>query len=116
MSETIRLEKPQKRLGLKGMLFFIVLMDMFIPLSTDMYLPALPTMGEHLQAADSIIKMSVTCFFIFYAVGMLIWGPLSDKYGRKKPLLYGYLLYCIASFACMISWNVYMLIASHILS
>ena len=115
MSETIRLEKPQKRLGLKGMLFFIVLMDMFIPLSTDMYLPALPTMGEHLQAADSIIKMSVTCFFIFYAVGMLIWGPLSDKYGRKKPLLYGYLLYCIASFACMISWNVYMLIASRIL-
>lgn len=115
MSETIILEKPQKRLGMKGLILFIVLMDMFIPLSTDMYLPALPTMGAHLQASDAVVKLSITCFFLFYAAGMLLWGPLSDKYGRCKPLLCGYLLYCAASFLCMISWNIYMLIFSRIL-
>lgn len=116
MSEAIRLEKPQKRLGLKGLICFIVLMDMFIPLSTDMYLPALPTMGSHLQgASDAAVKLSITCFFIFYAAGMLIWGPLSDKYGRRKPLLCGYVLYCLASFLCMISQQIEMLIFSRIL-
>lgn len=115
MSEAICLEKPQRRLGLKGLIFFIVLMDMFIPLSTDMYLPALPTMGAHLQASDAVVKLSITFFFLFYAAGMLIWGPLSDKYGRKKPLLCGYLLYCVASFLCMISWQINMLIFSRIL-
>jgi len=115
MAQAIRLEKSQKRLGLQGLILFIVLMDMFIPLSTDMYLPALPTMGEHLHASDAVIKFSITGFFICYAAGMLIWGPLSDKFGRKKPLLAGYGMYCAASFLCMISVNVWMLIASRIL-
>lgn len=115
MTQAIRLEKPQSKLGLKGLIFYIVLMDMFIPLSTDMYLPALPTMGEHLLASDAVIKFSITGFFLFYAAGMLIWGPLSDKFGRRKPLLAGYGLYCLASFLCMMSANVWMLIISRIL-
>ncbi len=115
MSEKITLERSQKRLGLAGMIIFIVLMDMFIPLSTDMYLPALPTMGEHLQAPDAIVKLSITGFFLSYALGMLVWGPLSDKYGRKKPLLAGYLLYCAASFLCMTSVNIYMLLFSRVM-
>lgn len=115
MSTAIYLEKPQKHLGIRGTLLFVILMDMFIPLSTDLYLPAMPTMGEHLTASDSIVKLSVTFFFLFYAVGMLIWGPLSDKYGRRKPLFAGFLLYCIASFLCMISWNIQLFIFSRIL-
>ena len=110
----IILEKPQKRLGVKGLIIFIVLMDTFIPLSTDMYLPAMPTMGQHMAASDSIVKLSVTGFFLFYAIGMLVWGPLSDKYGRRKPLLCGLALYTTASFSCMISWNIYMLLFSRV--
>ena len=110
----IVLEKPQKKLGMAGMVLFIGLMDMFIPLSTDMYLPALPTMGAHLNTSDSLVNISVTGFFFAYAIGMLLWGPLSDKYGRKKPLLFGFLLYTFASFLCMISWNITMLIGSRI--
>ncbi len=113
--EAIRLERKQSKLGLKGMIVFIILMDMFIPLSTDMYLPALPTMGEHLQATDAMVKLSITFFFAFYAIGMLIWGPLSDKYGRKKPLLCGYLIYTVASGLCMFSTNIYMLLFSRIM-
>ncbi len=115
MAEKFTLEKRQNKLGVAGMIVFIVLMDMFIPLSTDMYLPALPTMGEHLGTSDAMVKLSVTGFFLSYAIGMLIWGPLSDKYGRKKPLLAGYVVYTIASFLCMVSVNVYMLLLSRVL-
>ena len=111
----ILLETSQKWLGAKGLIVFIVLMDMFIPLSTDMYLPAMPTMGQHLVASDAVVKLSVTGFFLFYAIGMLIWGPLSDKYGRRRPLLCGLALYTAASFCCMISWHIYMLLLCRIL-
>ncbi|MGL4454060.1 MAG: MFS transporter, partial [Sarcina sp.] len=49
-------------------------------------------------------------FFIFYAIGMLIWGPLSDKHGRKPILAIGMILYAIASIFCAFSFNIYMLI------
>lgn len=112
----ITLERAQKRLGLKGLVIFIVLMDMFIPLSTDMYLPAMPTMGAHLaMATDALVKLSVTGFFLSYAIGMLIWGPLSDKYGRRFPLLCGFVLYTVATFGCMISWNIYLLLVCRLL-
>lgn len=111
----IVLERPQKKLQLYGMILFIILMDMFIPLSTDMYLPALPTMSQHLTTTSAVVNLSITGFFFSYAIGMLIWGPLSDKFGRKKPLFAGFLLYTIASFLCMISWQIGMLIFCRIL-
>lgn len=113
---TITLERQQKRLGITGFIVFIVLMDMFIPLSTDMYLPAMPTMSEHLAGAtDALVKLSVTGFFFSYAIGMLMWGPLSDKFGRKLPLLSGFLLYTLATIGCMVSTHIYMLLVSRFL-
>lgn len=47
---TLQLEKPQRRLGLKGMIAFIILMDAFIPLSNDLYLPAMPRRWESIWA------------------------------------------------------------------
>ena len=46
---------------------------------------------------------------------MLIWGPLSDKYGRKKPLAVGFLLYCAASLVCMLAWDIYILLIARLL-
>ncbi len=115
-NEKIMLEQPQKRLGAKGLVVFIVLMDMFIPLSTDMYLPAMPTMTAHLASAtDALVKLSVTSFFLSYAIGMLLWGPLSDKYGRRLPLLCGFVVYTAATFSCMIAQNVYMLLGARLI-
>ncbi len=94
---TLQLEKTQRRLGLKGMIAFIILMDAFIPLSNDLYLPAMPTMGEHLGTTDALVQLTITIFFFSYAIGMLVWGPLSDKYGRKRPLIAGFLLYSAAT-------------------
>ena len=109
------LEKPQRKLGLVGVIIYIVLMDMFIPLSTDLYLPAMPTMGEHLATSDALVQLSITIFFFSYAIGMLIGGPLSDKYGRKAPTAIGFIIFCVASLLCMLAVNIYMLLAARLL-
>ena len=76
--------KKQKYLGKSGLIFFITLMNMFIPLSTDLYMPALPTMSDYFGVSSVLTNMTLVSFFFFYAVGTLFWGPMSDKYGRKK--------------------------------
>ena len=104
----------QKFLGMKGLVLFITLMNMFIPLSTDLYLPALPTMSTYFHVSSALTNLTLVSFFFFYAVGTLFWGPMSDKYGRKKILLIGTIFYVFASVACAASLNVYMLIAARI--
>ena len=104
----------QKFLGMRGLVLFITLMNMFIPLSTDLYLPALPTMSTYFHVSSALTNLTLVSFFFFYAVGTLFWGPMSDKYGRKKILLIGTIFYVFASAACAASLNVYMLIAARI--
>ena len=104
----------QKFLGMKGLVLFITLMNMFIPLSTDLYLPALPTMSTYFHVSSALTNLTLVSFFFFYALGTLFWGPMSDKYGRKKILLIGTIFYVFASAACAASLNVYMLIAARI--
>ncbi|WP_411681001.1 multidrug effflux MFS transporter [Clostridium thailandense] len=100
----------QKYLGTKGLIAFIGLMNAFIPLSTDLYLPALPTMSSYFVSSSAITNLTLSVFFLFYAVGILIWGPLSDKYGRKPILIVGAIIYIISSVSCALSTNVYFLI------
>ncbi len=102
-------------LGNKGLIIFVALMNMFIPLSTDMYLPALPNMSSYFGSSSAITNLTLSLFFLFYALGILFWGPLSDKYGRKPILLAGSITYMISSIACALSINVYFLIIARIL-
>ncbi len=100
----------QKFLGSRGLIVLLALLSAFVPLSTDLYLPALPTMGKNLQAPVEQINLTLTAFFIFFSVGMLVWGPLSDRYGRKPILLIGLSTYVLASGACSITTSVTALI------
>ncbi|ATW27714.1 multidrug effflux MFS transporter [Candidatus Formimonas warabiya] len=102
--------KGQKYLGERGFVVFIAFLGAFIPLSTDIYLPALPKMVQYFHAAPSMVNLTLTFFFIFYALGTLFWGPLSDKYGRKPVLLIGMGIYSSASILCVFSVNIYALI------
>lgn len=114
---TNQLETPpnsQKILGKKGLIAFIALMNMFIPLSTDMYLPALPTMNTYFNSSTSVTNLTLSGFFLFYAVGILFWGPLSDKFGRRSVLLIGSLIYMVASVLSAMSTSIYFLIATRI--
>ncbi|MBW9146594.1 Bcr/CflA family efflux MFS transporter [Clostridium sp. CM027] len=108
-------EKKQKYLGDKGFIMFIAFLSAFIPLSTDIYLPALPKMVESFNTSEGLVNLTLIFFFIFYAVGTLFWGPLSDKYGRKRILLIGLSVYTIGSILCIFSVNVYQLIFYRIL-
>lgn len=114
MDET-QVVSQQKYLGKKGLVIYITLMSMFIPLSTDLYLPALPNMSEVLQVPNSLTNLTLVAFFLFYAVGTLFWGPMSDKYGRRGILIGGSVIYTLASIVCAVAFNVYVLIFARIL-
>jgi len=72
----------------------------FGPLSIDMYLPSLPLIAEDLGAVQSDIQLTISSFLIGLFIGMLFYGPLSDKLGRRPLLLAGISLYLVASVAC----------------
>lgn len=107
--------KRQRLLGDKGFVVFIAFLSAFIPLSTDIYLPALPRMVEYFNAPSSMISLTITFFFIFYAIGTMFWGPLSDKYGRKNILITGMSIYALASLLCVFSADIFQLIIFRIL-
>jgi len=75
------------------------------PFAIDMYLPALPSIGQSLHADAATVQLSLTVFFIAVGGGQLIYGPLSDMYGRKLPLYAGLALFCCGSIACALAPN-----------
>ena len=99
----------------KGALGFLALISAFPPLSTVLYLPALPQMVEALDTTQTSVNMTLSMFFLFYSVGLLFWGPLSEKFGRKPILLSGLTIYVVASLLCAFSQHVEQLIAGRII-
>ena len=114
-TDSVVAKNRQKYLGEKGLVVFIAFLVAFIPLSTDLYLPALPSMSEYFHAPVNLINLTLILFFVFYSAGTLLWGPLSDKYGRKPILLVGLILYTIASLSCACAGDVYQLITFRVL-
>ena len=105
----------QKHLGTNAMVVFITFMNMFIPLSIDLYLPAMPQMGAQFGAGSALVGMTLTAFFFFFAVSIVLFGPVSDKYGRRPVLIASAALYVAASLICATADSIYVLIAGRIL-
>ncbi len=84
------------------------------PLSIDMYLPALPQMAEEFGVSTQMVANTLPAYFLGLAIGQLIYGPVSDRIGRKKPLYFGLTLYVIASLACVFASNEWALIIARI--
>ncbi|WP_299190092.1 multidrug effflux MFS transporter [uncultured Campylobacter sp.] len=82
-------------------------MSALAPLSTDMYLPALERVKQSFATSEFYAQLSVASFFVAFALGQLLYGPLSDKFGRKKPLYAGISLFIAASLACVSFDNIY---------
>ena len=82
-------------------------MSALAPLSTDMYLPALERVKQSFATSEFYTQLSVASFFVAFALGQLVYGPLSDKFGRKKPLYVGISLFIAASLACVSFDNIY---------
>lgn len=103
-----------KQLSNRMMMLLVASIASFPALSTDLYLPALPSMSEQLGCSVALVNLSLVVFFIVVSVSSIVWGPLSDKYGRKRILLMGVPLYIISSIFCVLSQNVFQLIAARI--
>ncbi|MFM2477739.1 multidrug effflux MFS transporter [Celerinatantimonas sp. MCCC 1A17872] len=88
--------------GLKFILVLGALMA-FTSFSTDIYLPAMPQMSKDLNG-DA--ELTITGFLIGFAISQLIWGPISDRFGRKLPLFLGVIVFIIGSIGCALSDNI----------
>lgn len=82
---------------------FLGMLTAFGPFVTDMYLPSLPIMTEYFSTSVSMVQTGLTFSMLGLAIGQLLFGPLSDKYGRKAPLLGSLILYIFATFFCIIA-------------
>lgn len=76
------------------------------PLSIDMYLPGFPAIEKSLDARPGSAEFTLAAFFIGMALGQLFYGPLSDRYGRRKPLMAGLAIYVAASLGCALTGNI----------
>lgn len=81
-------------------LLILALLAAFPPLSTDMYLPALPGMTQNWQTTEAVINLTLVGFFISFSLALLFYGPLSDRFGRKPVLLGGISIYVLACLVC----------------
>ncbi|MDL0115074.1 multidrug effflux MFS transporter [Campylobacter felis] len=106
----------QKHTKIKGfakfrLIFILALMSSIAPLSTDMYLPALSQVKQSFETSEFLTQLSLASFFVAFALGQLIYGPLSDVFGRKIPALVGIFIFIVSSLFCVIIDNIYAFIA-----
>lgn len=88
----------------------LALLAAFPPLSTDMYLPAIPSLQVRWQVSLVMVNYTLVGFFLSFSLALLIYGPLSDRFGRRPPLLGGIGLYIISSLLCAMADQVIPLI------
>jgi len=100
---------------MKKKIALLALLAAFPPLSTAMYLGAIPLLVDHWQLPLATVNLTLVGFFVTYCGFLLIYGPLSDRYGRRPPLLIGLGVYIVASVLCAVADSVQFLIAARIL-
>lgn len=98
--------------------FLLILLGMltaFGPFVTDMYLPSLPSMGVYFSTSSSMIQLGLTTSMIGLAVGQIFFGPLSDRYGRRLPLVSAMWLFIGSTLLCLFSQNIEQFVAFRLL-
>lgn len=108
------LVQPQKYLGPFGLVALLVVTSLVTPLSLDMYTPAVPHMTEYFETDAGTVNLTLAGYYLFFAIGLLVFGPTSDRYGRKPVLLAGMLAYTAASALCAMAPNIWVLIGMRV--
>lgn len=96
-------------------IMLLALLTALGPLSIDMYLPALPQMANDFGTTTQQVANTLPAYFFGLAVGQLVYGPISDRIGRKKPLYFGLILYSLASLLCVLAESEWSLILARVL-
>ena len=87
-------------------LIFLGMLSAFGPFVMDMYLPTLPAMSDYFHTTSSMVQLGLTSSMVGLAIGQLIFGPLSDKYGRQRPLIIALFLFLFSTVGCIFSQNI----------
>jgi len=100
--------------GRRAVLLFLVLgaLSGIAPFSIDTYLPALPSISRELSASASTVQLTITACLLGIAVGQLVIGPLSDRWGRRQPLIAGMTAFALSSLLCALAPSMWLLIAA----
>ena len=106
---------PVQRMSKRRIVLVLGALEAFGPLSMDLYMPALPHLAETLQTNDTLAQTTMSVCMIGLGVGQLIAGPLSDRYGRRRPLLAGVALFTVFSLVCAFAPTIEMLLLARLL-
>lgn len=85
------------------------------PLSTDLYLPSLPDIGRVFDVSATRVQLTLSAYLVGFAAGQLVYGPLSDRHGRRPILLIAVAIFCVASLICVFAPSINILIAARVL-
>lgn len=85
------------------------------PVAVDMYLPSFPEIGRLLGASPATVQLTLSLYMVAYAVGQIVYGPLSDRFGRIPVLRTALAIYCAASLACALAPTIETLLAARAL-
>lgn len=97
-----------------GLLLVLALLSATGPFATDLYLPSFPAMTGELGASATGVQLTLTAFFLGMGAGQLVFGPLSDRYGRFRPLLLGSAGFVLASALCALAPTLEVLVAGRL--
>ncbi|MEM9244112.1 MAG: multidrug effflux MFS transporter [Pseudomonadota bacterium] len=97
------------------LIIYLAALTAFAPFSTDIYLASMPIIQQNFHTSASIVQLTLSLFFISFALTQLFWGPLSDRIGRKSVVLIGLVIFIIASFLCALSHTIVLLIIARVI-
>ncbi|RRZ94628.1 Bcr/CflA family multidrug efflux MFS transporter [Erwinia sp. 198] len=98
-----------------GLVVILGLLAMLMPLSIDMYLPALPQIAREFGVSAGSVQMTLNLYILGFALGQLIYGPLADSFGRKPVIAVGTLIFAVAAAACALAQTIDQLIFMRLL-
>lgn len=93
------------------LLIFLGTLTAFGPLVTDMYLPTLPEMTGYFSTSSSMVQLGLTASMIGLAAGQLLFGPVSDRYGRRPPLITAMILFLLSTLGCILARDIFQFVA-----
>jgi DHA1 family bicyclomycin/chloramphenicol resistance-like MFS transporter len=101
-ANSMQVQSAEEKQSLRLLVVLSVLLA-FASISTDLYLPALPTMSVALGASDGTLQLTISGYLLGFGFGQLFWGPISDRYGRRGPIAFGILVFAAGSAGCALS-------------
>lgn len=115
MARTPRLPAPVKPpMSAQAMVLLLALLLGLQPVTTDLYLPALPAMAHDLHIGSGQAQTTLTALLLAFGVSQLVWGPLSDRWGRRPVLLWGLSIYTAAAAVCALAPSLTTLVAARV--